>query len=350
MRAVLPAAIALALALAGCPTDDDGPDYSWAEFVGLSEPPDVTTERLCPEAADPHTAAEKIQIDCALEGANFGLADAGSGPDELLVMSWNLERGLDLDEQIDAFLHDPDLPIPDVLLAGELDRGCSRTDHRNVPWELAEALGMHYVFAVEFLELPRTGGGGGAIDEICEHGNAVLSRYPIGNVGQLRHASQCSWYLPPEEIDDDCEPRLGGRTAAHADVKVGGRYVHVYSVHFESILACLDEQTAQAAEVAEHGLQRPHQTLIGGDTNAPFYTLELTAGGDYDCPVAGAFLDRGYVDAHAAIPAEQRATREGWIIDLIFGSEDSFSDPVVCPEEFCGQLSDHQAVWATVSL
>ena len=37
----------------------------------------------------------------------------------------------------------------------EADRGCSRTNYRNVTRELAKALGMNYVYGVEYIELPR---------------------------------------------------------------------------------------------------------------------------------------------------------------------------------------------------
>ena len=184
----------LSLVLIGCtagtepvPTD---PMRDFVPFEGLAVAPDVTTDRLCVEAADPEGAPDKVFIDCAMEGAN--LAPDLPPTDELLVMTWNLERGVHLDEQIEAFRSGA-LPLPDVFLISEVDRGCSRSGSRNGMWDLAEALELNYVFAVEFVELPRPDGSGGTVDELCEHGNAVASRYPIGNVGQLRHAENLSW-------------------------------------------------------------------------------------------------------------------------------------------------------------
>jgi endonuclease/exonuclease/phosphatase family metal-dependent hydrolase len=61
------------------------------------------------------------------------------------------------------------------------------------------------------------------------------------------------------------------------------------------------------------------------------------------------FLVRGFVDAHAGLPAEIRGTRGILVIDLLFGSGSFFRDPGVCERERC-PLSDHQPVWATVVL
>ena len=266
-----------------------------------------------------------------------------------MVMAYNMERGLELDEQIRVLRDDPAVPLPDVLLATELDRGCSRTSGRNVPWDIAEALGYNYAFAVEFVELPRSSGGGGEITGTCEHGNAVFSRYPIGNVGALRHTTNKSWYIPPEQRTGDGEPRLGGRILVYADVLVGERILHVYALHFESSPADNDIQVAQAIETAEHGLGRRYRVVQGGDTNAPFYFIDLIQETTND-QVTQAFFERGYVDAHTPLPADQRGTRDGLVIDILFGSSAFFSDPAICSDTVCGPLSDHLPLWATVSL
>ena len=74
---------------------------------------------------------------------------------------------------------------------------------RQATRELAAALQMHYVFATEFIELPRPGGAGGTIDVTCEHGNAILSRWPLGNVGWKFHDENIIWYTPPDPISID---------------------------------------------------------------------------------------------------------------------------------------------------
>ncbi len=345
------ALVASSLLAAGC---EDG-DRSFTPFVGADAPPDVRDVRLCAASNTPDEAADTTFIDCELEGGHF--APMGSArPASVRVLAYNFERGLDLDAQIDAIQRDPDFPPPDVILASEVDRGCSRTGYRDVTRDLAEALQMDYVFGVEFVELPRDAGGGGAIDETCEHGNAILSRYPIGNVALLRHAQNRSWYIPPEERDGAGEPRLGGRMALRATVDFAGRAATFYVVHFESSLDAQDIQAAQAVEIAEDGLAQPGPVVVGGDTNAFEYWLDLLNqspdGGELlvTDPTVRAFLDRGYVDAHAGGPLEERTTRGPFVLDLLFGLNASLSEPGICRTDACAALSDHLPVWATLTL
>ena len=329
-------------------SDASEPNYVFVAFEGLTEPPDVTTDRLCAESADPEAAPYKIFIDCAIEGAN--LAPPNPEPvDELIVMAYNFERGVHLDEQIAMLRDDPTVPLPDVILASEVDRGCSRSGSRNVMWDLAETLGYNYAFAVEFVELPRPSGSGGTISEMCEHGNAIASRFPIGNVRQIRHAENLSWYIPLDERDQGGEPRLGGRIAVAADILVGDRVLHAYVVHFESDISVVDVQVAQAVEMAEDGLAQPFDVVIGGDTNAPLYFFDLQTGSQSD-RTTQAFFERGYVDSHAPLPFERRGTLGTLVIDILFGDEDFFRDPGICSTEVCGDLSDHLPIWATVDL
>ena len=209
--------------------------YSFVEYPWMIVPPDLG-HRLCPWSDNPEAAPDKVFIECEMEGESFSATD-GSPDDEVLVMAYNIERGKHVDGFISLLLEDPAVPVPDILLLSEADRGCSRSGTRHVTRDLAKALGMNYVFAVEFVEL----------NEACEHGNAVLSRYPLGNVRQIRHATNLSWYAPPGTAG---QPRLGGRIAVYADVNVGGTIVHVYSLHLESDVDHT-YRTEQAREIAE---------------------------------------------------------------------------------------------------
>jgi hypothetical protein len=96
------------------------------------------------------------------------------------IASWNIERGLNFDH-IRLALSDPDgfrqaalrrgaldtnkqaqidrqlrtLRDADIILLNEVDLGMKRTDYRDVARDLAHALGMNYVFGVEFVEVDR---------------------------------------------------------------------------------------------------------------------------------------------------------------------------------------------------
>ena len=312
---------------------------SFIEFPWLDAAPDVGI-RICVEAADPEAAPDPTFIDCAIEGEDL---TPGPAPPkaEIVVMAYNIERGFGLDGQLDVILNDPAVPVPDILLLSEADRGCARTDGRNITREYAAALGMYYVYAVEFVELD---GEPGAHTAHCEHGNAILSRWPLGNVRQLRHAAQVSWF------EDTDQFRLGGRVAVVADVRIGEEILRVYSVHFES---AVDEwpRWEQAAETADDGLTASGLALVGGDMNCGYYGFDFDFGSDFDKTMK-AFEERGWVDAHLSIDPADRVTspEHSFILDIIVGTEDVFSAPGICPEAVCGGLSDHLPVWTTVKI
>jgi endonuclease/exonuclease/phosphatase family metal-dependent hydrolase len=277
-------------------------------------------------------------------------AQATPPRDGVVVMAYNVERGLRADEQIEALTNDPAMPAPDVILMSEADRGCERTACRNVARDWAKALSMNYVYGVEFVELPRLWGpAGGRLRRRCEHGNAILSRYPLGNVRLIRHDVNRSWHSCWQRLFRVGEPRLGGRMALAADVKLGERYLRLYSVHFES-QGGQAYRPAQAVELAEAGLGSPHGVLVGGDMNCVEYREDLASGSATD-GVTQALLGQGYADAHSAMAPEQRATsRSGYPIDLIFGRGVSFAGAGIGDKGAWGELSDHLPVWARVGV
>ena len=345
--------LALGMVVAACGSEtsdpDDVGDGGLGERVVTADqimacptgpPPDVSSDRLCVGGDDPEAVLDKIQIECSVETGCFAPADVAA-KDSILVMAYNVERGLKIDLQLDAWRNDPRLPVPDVLLISEVDRGCTRTDYRDVIREYASALEMDFVYGVEFVELPR--GAGSSVETPCEHGNAILSRYPIANPGSIRHATNKSWY------DDEGEPRLGGRIAIAADIVVADRNVHVVSVHFESSIS-EDTREGQAVELAEYGKSVGGKVVIGGDMNSGFYRADLLGGTTMDQTVSS-WLARGYFDAHAALPVESRRTHENtMILDIIVTNGEFFSDSAVALPEVWEGLSDHAPVWTTIDL
>jgi len=334
---------------------------SWQEFPWQQEEPDPTRDRLCTKGCVP------THLDCRIEGANFTRQHAAA-KDEIVLCTYNVERGLRLDDQLGAFGADAGMPSPDVLLINEADRGCTRSGNRNVAREYARELGLCYVYGVEFIELPRFLGPGGSVRRRCEHGNAIASRFPLGNVRLIRHKRARSWHSAVQRILHVGEPRLGGRVALAADVRIGERALRVYSVHFESptLLSRIESRAsswrtlsrrggrgsregyrqAQARELIEDASGLSQGVVIGGDMNVIRYLRS-----DEPEPTTGALLKAGYADAHAALPAGERATTDsGLAIDLIFGRGVRFAAAGVGPRAVWGGLSDHLPVWARVSL
>jgi endonuclease/exonuclease/phosphatase family metal-dependent hydrolase len=327
----------------GDPGDDGTVPYAFVPLVPTVPAPDPAV-RLCAEAADPVGAPDKVFIDCPVEAGRFA-PEPVAPADALLVMAYNLERGVHLDDQV-AAIQAMD-PRPDVILASELDRGCGRSDGRHVARDLAEALEMDWAFAVEFVELRTVDGDPPDYVAECEHGNAILSRYPLGNVRALRHATQAPWYFDPGTPGD--QPRLGGRVAVLADVDAGNGIVHLASLHLESAVGDA-ERTAQAAEIAAATARLPHPVLVGGDLNAGLYFLDVQQGGTVD-PTVAALTTAGFVDAHQGLPYEARVTAPGYafVLDLILGRGLGFRDPTVGSATPWDTLSDHRPVWVTAA-
>ncbi len=316
---------------------------SWQEFPWQQEEPDPTCDRLCAGSSGPS------RLDCRIEGADFRRQPA-TPKDEIVVCAYNVERGLRLDDQLRAFAGDAGMPTPDVLLISEADRGCTRSGDRNVAREYARALGMCYVYGVEFIELPRLWGPGGGLRRRCEHGNAIVSRFPLGNVRLIRHQRTRSWHSTVQRILHVGEPRLGGRVALAADVRIGERLLRVYSVHFESGHSGDTYREAQARELIEDAADLPRGVVIGGDMNVGHYLGSPQGDGSGE-PTTSALAAAGYEDAHAALPRDERVTTgSGVAIDLIFGRGVRFGGAGVGPRGVWGGLSDHLPAWARVSL
>ncbi|MDA1349435.1 MAG: endonuclease/exonuclease/phosphatase family protein, partial [Chloroflexi bacterium] len=313
------------------------------------EEPDPARDRLCTGSRG------SMQHDCRIEGADFTPQPAPPR-NEIVIFAYNVERGLRMDDQLRAFSDDAGVPVPDVLLISEADRGCTRSDNRNVARDYARALGMYYVYGVEFVELPRFFGPGGTVRRPCEHGNAIVSRYPLGNVRLIRHHHARSWDSTVQRVLRVGQPRLGGRVALTADIRIGERMLRVYSVHFESGHRGSGPRgpdayrEAQARELIDDASGLNQGVVIGGDMNVGRYLGFRGADGSRE-PTIGALVDAGYEDAHASLPRSERVTTDsGVAIDLILGRGVRFAESGVGPHGVWGALSDHLPVWTRLGL
>ena len=121
---------------------------------------------------------------------------AGAVPQkkELNPLVFNMERGICLAETVDFLRECPALRPYDLILANELDSGCARSGERDTAAEIARALGMQYVFGLEFVELKDAAHG--------FHGNAIFSRWPILWAEVLRlpehHLHRLGWTVQDE--------------------------------------------------------------------------------------------------------------------------------------------------------
>jgi endonuclease/exonuclease/phosphatase family metal-dependent hydrolase len=166
-------------------------------------------------------------------------------PDRLRVVCYNLhgppaER---IDEMIELLQSHPALKDAGVLALQEVNRDHLGSANRDVGRELARALQMHYVYAVEIYH----GTGGGV------RGLAFLSRFAL------------------EDIDRVLLPVAGPggrrRIALGATVLLGDRRLRLYTTHLETRIS-VKNRGAQINGILAHLERKPAiPTVVLGDFN-----------------------------------------------------------------------------------
>lgn len=226
-------------------------------------------------------------------------------PDCIRIVSWNINRGLQLQRIID-FLQGA---RADLVLLQESDLNARRTHHLNIAKEISQKLEMNYVFGREFQELTQ-----GSRVSPAYHGQATLSRWPLSGARIIRFRRQSNfwrphWFLP--EISPFQE-RLGGRLALIVEANVAGKVMVTYNLHLESKgddgLRCaqLDETLEDARQ---YNAKMP--IVLAGDFN-----LDVSEGAG-----AAALSQAQFQDAFAnhQVPTTPHSLlEEGRIIDWIF--------------------------------
>ncbi len=182
------------------------------------------------------------------------------------VVAWNIERC----KHVEASAALLDQHRVDIVLATEMDWGCARSGQRHTTADLAAALGLGYVFGVEFVELAL--GDARETTEHSEeqnlhglHGNAVLSRFPIGRASLIPLDDGGLWFVSDLKQG---QRRIGGRNAIAAEILAPGGTFWAVSAHFES------ESTPETREAATRRLLNGvaqvtdgAPVVIGGDFN-----------------------------------------------------------------------------------
>lgn len=192
----------------------------------------------------------------------------------LRATAWNIERGIRLHSIIRVLGEHPLIGESDVLLLTELDYGMARSGNLFVAREIAQALGLSYVFAPCYLALTK-GSGVEAYMEgentLALHGNAVLSRYPL-----LRAHSVA---LPNgKDKMRGKEKRLGCQRAVVADLDHPLGMVRVVSLHLDAH-STQRHRHLQMRLMLDHldGLEPRLPVLIGGDWNTSTYNSRRAA-------------------------------------------------------------------------
>jgi endonuclease/exonuclease/phosphatase family metal-dependent hydrolase len=195
-------------------------------------------------------------------------------------VAWNVERGIELDRQLEALHSHPYLREADVLLLTETDLGMARSGNRHVAQEIARHLGFYYAFVPCYLNLAKGSGleyHAEGENELGLHGNAILSRYPLRNVRAV---------FLKNGIDKmrGREKRLGRQAAVIAEVEFPNGAVTAVCSHLDAnssqrhraqqmrdILEGLDESSRSDEAEAKTPV------VIGGDWNTTTYNSSTPA-------------------------------------------------------------------------
>lgn len=151
-------------------------------------------------------------------------------PTEARLLFWNVERL----RHLDTIARHIQTHKPDVILLSEVDRGMARTGNTDRIALLSERLNLGYLFGVEFVEL---GLGDvteqrlhqGEVNAAGLHGAAILSDVALMQPSLIRLERRGNWYGLERN-----EPRIGGRIALLASVRIGAEPVLLVNVHLES--------------------------------------------------------------------------------------------------------------------
>jgi endonuclease/exonuclease/phosphatase family metal-dependent hydrolase len=222
-----------------------------------------TAELLCL----PRYRAIEEDIRTVLETAEVGDFRRSVAParDRYRILAWNIERGTELDGQIEAFRTHPYLRDCDLLLLTETDLGMARSGNRNVAETLARELGLCYAFVPCYLNLAKGAGVEhhvGGENELGLHGNAVLSRYPIRGVRPVHLKNGIDKMAGREK-------RLGCQTAIVADIDFPNYPLKAVCVHLDAN-SSQRHRAAQMRDVIEAVGDAP-RVIIGGDWNTSTY-------------------------------------------------------------------------------
>jgi endonuclease/exonuclease/phosphatase family metal-dependent hydrolase len=180
-------------------------------------------------------------------------------------VAWNLERGCQLDAQIEALRTHPYLHGCDVLLLTETDVGMARSGNRAVALEMARELGFHYAFIPCYISLVKGSGVENWVpgeNELGLHGDAILSRYPLSRVRPIQLPNGTDKFGMREK-------RFGCSTVVAADIDLPGCPVTVAAVHLDAHSSQTHRRDQMRTILDRLGTDRP--VILGGDWNTSTY-------------------------------------------------------------------------------
>ena len=186
-------------------------------------------------------------------------------PETIRAAVFNVEHGIRIREIVSFLGECPALKDADILFGNELDDGTERSGNIDASREIAEALGYHYAYALEFIELVNPN------DRKGYEGNTLFSRWPIVRAEALPLPEAYNWYF-------DEQKRIGARVAVFCELDVAGTRIGAVCVHLENrttpaLRAKQTEAILERAAAIFPGIP----VLIGGDFNTNAFDYSPSA-------------------------------------------------------------------------
>ena len=183
------------------------------------------------------------------------------GSDRLRLVHWNIEQGKRWDRIVAAAGDTPWLRKADLWTLNEVDLGTARAGNRDVARELAERLGLYWIYASCFFEFTKGTGSDKSVpgeNSIGLHGIAIFSRWPLDDPGSADLPDCFDYFRLPEE------KRYGVRRVLWATVRHPLQPFTLATAHFEvrNVPACRARQMAGSLAALPDG-----PCLFAGDWN-----------------------------------------------------------------------------------
>jgi endonuclease/exonuclease/phosphatase family metal-dependent hydrolase len=294
---------------------------------------------LCP----PPPYDDDVHLSCAVEHGSYATTSQNIDMSLINIVEYNIDRngfGGDgskesgLDSIIDLLTNQSLVPFAHMFVMSEVARGCK--NYGGVDFsgarEIAESMSLNYYYAVEYVDIDQS-----TAEDECSMGNAILSRFEIRDVAQLRFESQCCRY----------GGRYGGRIDLIGDIIVpfpsDSKRLHIHSAHLESgqanpqmVMESLVVREQQAAEMAAATYATSGHVIIGGDLNSPLPRVD---------PTILKLEKEGFVNSFENKTVGQREVIQ---LDYLFSSPSVLVNAGYCDVPECEGYSDHVPYWATI--
>jgi len=196
------------------------------------------------------------------------LARAGTGRPSARkrFVHWNIYKGI-ADEAILARLRDdPALRDADLISLNEVDVGMARSGNRHVAADLADALGLYWTFAPNYLELTK-----GPDDDARAPGANAVGLHGVAILSRERPATCAAIPLPAcFDMFAFAEKRYGRRTALAVALPDGTRFVTAH-LEVRAQPACRGLQMSHLLRALQARWPRPPARsapyVLAGDWN-----------------------------------------------------------------------------------